>query len=354
MPETIAGGGALQAASQGGLSPSARPPPSPAGRERRSPVNTSRAGAPRAGPRRTSQPPLFSGSYDFQDHGVPYRLFSSDLSRALLLNGDRCRGEASGECPVVKPAFAGHRRPGGLPGLLPARRLFLRSADRSSPTSPGEASTPPPSKSGSKAPPPTSARSCSRAARRSPTMRSTVAPRALPTSSSGRRQPAASPCSTRLPAFASPLGRERSPKTHRASMPTSSKTARSGYMKRASPPRRCPKRSAAGRLPGRLHRRLHRLLHRRCHPAPLHRRNRSEHPDRERSQRRARRLRRRLHRLLPRRSGSEALDRRHDHNRGRREPTRPSLQLAARHGSRPGERRRGQAALHLQGQTHRL
>jgi hypothetical protein len=56
--------------------------------------------------------PIFSGSYDTADQGVPYQLFSPDLTSGLLLNGDHCRGEASG-CGVANPPFAGTDAPGG-------------------------------------------------------------------------------------------------------------------------------------------------------------------------------------------------------------------------------------------------
>ena len=57
--------------------------------------------------------PLFSGSFHFPDQGVPYRIFSTDLSRALMLNGDRCRGEA-GQCPVANPPLPGTDAPAGF------------------------------------------------------------------------------------------------------------------------------------------------------------------------------------------------------------------------------------------------
>ncbi len=56
--------------------------------------------------------PLFSGSYDTVDQGVPYRLFSPDLARSLLLNGDHCRGDAGG-CAVANPPLAGTDAPAG-------------------------------------------------------------------------------------------------------------------------------------------------------------------------------------------------------------------------------------------------
>jgi hypothetical protein len=50
--------------------------------------------------------PLLAGSYGQEPDGVPYRLFSEDLSRGLLSNGQRCRTEP-GECPVVNPPLPG-------------------------------------------------------------------------------------------------------------------------------------------------------------------------------------------------------------------------------------------------------
>jgi hypothetical protein len=56
--------------------------------------------------------PIFSGSYDATDQGVPYQLFSADLSRAILLNGDHCRGEGTG-CAVANPPLPGAEAPAG-------------------------------------------------------------------------------------------------------------------------------------------------------------------------------------------------------------------------------------------------
>jgi hypothetical protein len=57
--------------------------------------------------------PQLSGSYGDEPDGVPYQLFSTDLSRALLLNGERCRG-AAGECPVANPPLPGSGAPAGF------------------------------------------------------------------------------------------------------------------------------------------------------------------------------------------------------------------------------------------------
>ncbi len=66
-------------------------------------------------------PPLLSGSYGDHPDGAPYRLFSSDLSRALLSNGERCRGDAGGDCPVANPPLPGSGAPAGF------RNYYLRS-----------------------------------------------------------------------------------------------------------------------------------------------------------------------------------------------------------------------------------
>ncbi|MBA3865817.1 MAG: hypothetical protein H0X42_05655 [Solirubrobacterales bacterium] len=57
--------------------------------------------------------PLFSGSFDFTNAGDPYQVFSADLARALVLNGDHCRGEGN-ECGVANPLLAGTSAPEGF------------------------------------------------------------------------------------------------------------------------------------------------------------------------------------------------------------------------------------------------
>lgn len=66
--------------------------------------------------------PLVSGSYGDEPDGVPYRLFSTDLATALLSGGERCRGDAGGECPVVNPPLPGSGAPPGY------RDYYRRSA----------------------------------------------------------------------------------------------------------------------------------------------------------------------------------------------------------------------------------
>jgi hypothetical protein len=112
-PETIAKGGDLQAAAQGGAITYSSATSFAGGSG--APIGSQYLGTRTSSGWATQNitTPLFSGSYDFADQGVPYRLFSTDLSRALLLNGDRCRTEAS-ECPVVNPPLPGTDAPAGF------------------------------------------------------------------------------------------------------------------------------------------------------------------------------------------------------------------------------------------------
>jgi hypothetical protein len=57
-------------------------------------------------------PSLFSGTYGSGALGVPYQLFSGDLSGALLLSGRHCRSE-EGNCPVANPPLPGTDAPAG-------------------------------------------------------------------------------------------------------------------------------------------------------------------------------------------------------------------------------------------------
>jgi hypothetical protein len=57
--------------------------------------------------------PLVSGSYGDPPDGVPYQLFSTDLNRALLLNGEHCRVSGQ-ECPVANPPLPGSGAPAGF------------------------------------------------------------------------------------------------------------------------------------------------------------------------------------------------------------------------------------------------
>ncbi|MDQ1650796.1 MAG: hypothetical protein QOG60_2853, partial [Frankiaceae bacterium] len=56
--------------------------------------------------------PLFSDSYGDEPSVTQYQLFSPDLSRGLVLNGQRCRG-SDGECVVANPPLPGTEAPAG-------------------------------------------------------------------------------------------------------------------------------------------------------------------------------------------------------------------------------------------------
>ncbi len=112
FPEALAKGGVLQGAAQGSMATYSSASSFAGGQ-----------GAPPASQylaRRSSggwstenlSVPIFSGSYDIAEGGSPYRLFSTDLARGLMLNGKGCRGEAEG-CPVPNPTLAGTDAPAG-------------------------------------------------------------------------------------------------------------------------------------------------------------------------------------------------------------------------------------------------
>jgi hypothetical protein len=65
--------------------------------------------------------PLFAGSYDTSSEGVPFQLFSPDLSRAVMLSGRSCRGGETG-CPVANPPLPGTDAPSGY------RNYYLRDS----------------------------------------------------------------------------------------------------------------------------------------------------------------------------------------------------------------------------------
>jgi hypothetical protein len=112
-PEAIFGGGVFQAAADGNAltyssadSFGAGPQGAPAGSQY---LATRGAGGWLT---QNITTPLFSGSYGDSPDGVPYQLFSADLSRGLLSNGQRCRGP-DGECPVANPPLPGTGAPAG-------------------------------------------------------------------------------------------------------------------------------------------------------------------------------------------------------------------------------------------------
>lgn len=112
-PETLAGGGVVQAAAGGSLITysSAASFEGGSGAPPASQYIATRASGGWATQDITT--PLFSGSYDTHKGGAPYRLFSGDLARGLLLNGKSCRGEATSGCPVANPPLPGTDAPAG-------------------------------------------------------------------------------------------------------------------------------------------------------------------------------------------------------------------------------------------------
>lgn len=112
-PETLAGGGVIQAAAQGGqiTYSSAASFEGGGGAPPASQYIATRGSGGWA--TQNIATPIFSGSYDTHQGGAPYRLFSEDLARGLLLNGKSCRGEATEGCPVPNPPLPGTDAPAG-------------------------------------------------------------------------------------------------------------------------------------------------------------------------------------------------------------------------------------------------
>jgi hypothetical protein len=111
-PETLAGGGVLQAAADGQSVTYASSASFAGGAGA---ATASQYLATRTSSGWSTQnitPSLYSGSYGTETEGTPYRLFSGDLARALLLNGKRCRGEGT-SCAVPNPPLAGTDAPAG-------------------------------------------------------------------------------------------------------------------------------------------------------------------------------------------------------------------------------------------------
>jgi hypothetical protein len=121
-PETLAKGAVLQAGAQGGLITysSAASFEGGAGAPPASQYIATRGWGGWSTQNLTT--PIFSGSYDTHEAGAPWRLFSGDLSRGLLLNGKSCRGEATEGCPVANPPLPGTDAPAGY------QDYYLRSA----------------------------------------------------------------------------------------------------------------------------------------------------------------------------------------------------------------------------------
>lgn len=111
-PGELFGGGDLQAAAAGGAvtygsaTAFADPDAAPPGSQyisRRSPGGWSTESV---------SPPQDSGAYGDDPDGVPYRVFSPDLSRAILFGGLPCRGGLAG-CPAPNPPLPGSGAPTG-------------------------------------------------------------------------------------------------------------------------------------------------------------------------------------------------------------------------------------------------
>ncbi len=112
-PGAIAGGGVLQASATGGQVTYSSEASFEGGGQGSPPA--SQYVATRGGGGWSAQnisAPLFSGTYDSDQGGSPYQLFSGDLARALLLNGEHCRGERF-DCAVANPPLAGTDAPAG-------------------------------------------------------------------------------------------------------------------------------------------------------------------------------------------------------------------------------------------------
>jgi hypothetical protein len=111
-PGAIAGGGVLQAAAQGGAITYGSEASFAGGQG--APPASQYLATRKAGGWSTANltAPIFSGSYDATDTGAPFQLFSADLARAILLNGDHCRGEGT-SCAVANPPLPGTDAPAG-------------------------------------------------------------------------------------------------------------------------------------------------------------------------------------------------------------------------------------------------
>ncbi|HEX4669369.1 MAG TPA: hypothetical protein VH275_05285 [Solirubrobacterales bacterium] len=120
-PESLFGGGAFQAAAAGSVITYSSASSFAGGAG--APGATQYLSARGAGGWSTENitTPALSGSYGDHPDGVPYRLFSADLSRALLNDGVRCR-DLGTACPVANPPLPGSGAPAGY------RDYYLRSS----------------------------------------------------------------------------------------------------------------------------------------------------------------------------------------------------------------------------------
>jgi hypothetical protein len=135
LPETLAGGGVLQAAAQGGsvtYSSAASFGPEAQGAPIASQYLASRSATGWLTSNLTT--PMLSGSYGDGPTGAPYQLFSQDLGRGLLLNGRHCREGGDG-CPVANPPLPGSGAPAGYQNYYlwesgsPTPRALLTAPD---------------------------------------------------------------------------------------------------------------------------------------------------------------------------------------------------------------------------------
>ncbi len=114
-PETVAAGGVYQAAAQGGAvtySSASSFGSGGQGAPQGSQYIATRDSSGWATENITT--PMLSASYGSGPVGVPYQIFSGDLTRTLLLNGRHCRGEAPpGGCPIANPPLTGSGAPAG-------------------------------------------------------------------------------------------------------------------------------------------------------------------------------------------------------------------------------------------------
>ncbi len=112
-PGSLAGGGVLQAAADGGLATYSSAASFGSGAEGAAVASQYLATRTPSGWQTLNlTAPLYAGGYDTSQGGSPYRLFSTDLNRSVLLNGHHCRGEAVG-CAVPNPPLAGTDAPAG-------------------------------------------------------------------------------------------------------------------------------------------------------------------------------------------------------------------------------------------------
>ncbi len=115
-PEQIHGGGVIQAAPSGEGEIAYSSASSFGGYEAQGAPPASQYISTRTQSGWTTQnitPPTVSGSYGNEPNGVPYQLFSPDLSRGLMLNGIHCRGEGT-HCPIANPPLPGSGAPEGF------------------------------------------------------------------------------------------------------------------------------------------------------------------------------------------------------------------------------------------------